>query len=67
MTPAVKRALKAADEMAPMFIRDFKPTTAKWCTACHSPDAFDVAPIKHTRACPVGRYLAARKEIADEV
>ena len=67
MTPAVKRALKAADEVTSRFIREFTPTAAKWCLACNSPDAVNGAPIMHRHTCPVGRYLAARKEIADDV
>ena len=67
MTPATKRALEAADEMVPMLLRELNLTAAQWCIACHSADAFNGAPIKHKRSCPVGRYLAARKEIADDV
>ena len=62
--PAVVAALKAADKLAMQFTDHSHGDEVRWwCKACSSTMPFRERDIEHMKNCPVGRYLAVRKEI----
>ena len=66
LPPAVVAALKAADEMADFRITRHYIRDVEWrCSDCSAGIGKTRIATPHLRDCPVGRYLAARKEIKD--